>query len=339
VAAQVHQLLAELGFESFDEAVGRVDMLHQVEHAGGLDLASLLAQVPGDAPRCLFPRNDRPENEESFEDALVGRVISAIERGEAFSEATTTRNSDRSIGARLAGALALHPRAGALPAGSVTLHCSGVAGQSFGAYLVGGQRLVLAGEANDYVGKGLCGGDIILRPTGLARHAPHRHVILGNVALYGATSGRLFAAGRCGERFAVRNSGAVAVMEGSGDHCCEYMTGGCVVVLGETGINFGAGMSGGTAYVLDEEGVFPQKANPELIHWTRPDSSQLEEVRQLVEMHYHFTESARGQMLLDHWDGFGPQFWLVVPKGVEQKVESAVHTIDRTVRQEVVSRT
>jgi glutamate synthase domain-containing protein 3 len=208
-----------------------------------------------------------------------------------------------------------------------------------GTYLVGGQRLVLAGEANDYVGKGLCGGDIILRPTGLARHAPHRHVILGNVALYGATSGRLFAAGRCGERFAVRNSGAVAVMEGSGDHCCEYMTGGCVVVLGETGINFGAGMSGGTAYVLDEEGVFPQKANPELIHWTRPDSSQLEEVRQLVEMHYHFTESARGQMLLDHWDGFGPQFWLVVPKGVEQKVESAVHTIDRTVRQEVVSRT
>jgi glutamate synthase (NADPH/NADH) large chain len=339
VGEEVQHLLAELGLSSLDEAVGRVDLLQQVEHTAGLDLAPLLAQVPGDASRCLSPRNDRPEEEEPFEEALLGRVISAIESGDVFSEVKTIRNSDRSVGARLAGALALHPRYGTLPAGSVTLHCSGAAGQSFGAYLVAGQRLILVGEANDYVGKGLCGGEIILRPTGFARPAPHRHVILGNVALYGATSGRLFAAGRSGERFAVRNSGAVAVVEGSGDHCCEYMTGGCVVVLGETGINFGAGMSGGSAYVLDEEGIFPRNANPELLRWTRPDSSQLEEVRQLVEAHYHSTESARGRMLLDHWNGFGPQFWLVQPKERDQNVESTEQRIERAEPNEIVRRT
>ncbi len=181
--------------------------------------------------------------------------------------------------------------------------------------------LTLEGESNDYVGKGLCGGTLVLRADGAAAHATHRHVIMGNVVLYGATAGRLFAAGRAGERFAIRNSGAIAVVEGTGDHCCEYMTGGTVVVLGDTGVNFGAGMTGGTAYVFDEPGSFPERVNPDHVAWQACPESDLVEVRQLVTEHFQRTESSRARELLARWDSVVQSFWKVAPKDLSVETQ------------------
>ena len=182
-------------------------------------------------------------------------AMAAVEAGLPFVVESKIANRDRAVGARLAGRLALRRAQGDLPA-DVTFNLNGVAGQSFGAFTVEGMRLVLEGQANDFVGKGLSGGELVIRARGLAAKDSGQHVILGNVALYGATAGKLFAAGRAGERFAVRNSGAIAVVEGVGDHGCEYMTGGVVAVLGRVGINFGAGMTGGLAWVYDADGTF-----------------------------------------------------------------------------------
>ncbi|MDP3064503.1 MAG: glutamate synthase subunit alpha, partial [Chloroflexota bacterium] len=188
-------------------------------------------------------------------------------------------------------------------------------GQSFGAFLTPGFHFTLVGEANDYVGKGMAGGEIVIRPPESARFAPHENVIAGNTLLYGATGGNLFLAGRAGERFAVRNSGAWAVVEGTGDHCCEYMTGGVVVVLGETGRNFGAGMSGGVAYVLDGEGSFPKKLNTEMVEASRlEDAHDIETLRALVVQHQRLTGSPRASELLARWDEYVSQFWRVAAK-------------------------
>ncbi len=321
VAEEVRQLLATLGLRSLDEAVGRVDLLRQVHFPADLDLSRLLVPVEGDAPRCLLERNDRPQSEEPVDEALLRNVLAQLSRGKRFQATLKINNRDRSIGARIAGELALRWGLAGLEPGTVELRFRGSAGQSFGAFCYTGMRLVLDGEANDYVGKGLSGGELILRPVGAARSAPRGHVILGNVALYGATSGRLFAAGRAGERFAVRNSGAVAVVEGVGDHGCEYLTGGCVVVLGETGTNFGAGMTGGVAYVLDEDGAFPRRVNPGTVTWARADAADLGELRTLVEEHERWTRSRRAAALLATWDTMRDSFWKVEPQPVETTPE------------------
>jgi glutamate synthase (ferredoxin) len=191
----------------------------------------------------------------------------------------------------------------------------GSAGQSFGAFTTRGMLLCLEGEANDYVGKGMSGGEIVIMPADMARFAPHKNTIMGNTVLYGATGGRLFAAGRAGERFCVRNSGAVAVVEGVGDHGCEYMTGGLALILGETGRNFGAGMTNGVAYVLDEEGEFPAKVNPELVQVSRlMDANELALVYDLVREHFEKTASRRAEAILNLWDVYRGQFWRVAPK-------------------------
>ena len=190
----------------------------------------------------------------------------------------------------------------------------GSAGQSFGAWATNGMRLILEGEANDYVGKGLCGGEIDVMPAAEARFAPHENVILGNTILYGATSGRLFASGRAGERFAVRNSGATAVVEGVGDHGCEYMTGGTVVVLGEVGRNFAAGMSNGVAYVFDPDEHLPSRYNPEMVKLERlMDLDDREQLIALIEEHFEKTGSPRARMILDNWDSYRGMFYKVVP--------------------------
>jgi glutamate synthase (NADPH/NADH) large chain/glutamate synthase (ferredoxin) len=224
-------------------------------------------------------------------------------------------NTNRAIGARAAGEVALRQGNKGLQGASAEFRLQGSAGQSFGAFLTGGIRLVLEGEANDYVGKGMGGGEIVIRPAQGATFRSHENVIMGNAVLYGATAGYLFAAGRAGERFAVRNSGATAVIEGTGDHACEYMTGGVAVILGETGRNFGAGMTNGVAYVYDPENKFEHRYNAELIKIERviePDDSHF--LRQLVLAHAKKTRSVRAWDILENWSLSLLYFWKVAPR-------------------------
>ncbi|MBW3534663.1 MAG: glutamate synthase large subunit [Gemmatimonadetes bacterium] len=309
VADQVRTLLATLGFHSLEEVVGRVELLRQVRWTAGLDLEPVLSP-PADGPRrCVQERNDPPAFR-ALDDRLVAPVAAALARGERFRDTLRIGNGDRAVGARVAGALALQREP--TPGGRAELRFQGTAGQSFGAFCHRGMTLILEGEANDYVGKGMGGGTLVLRPTGGRTAAePHRHVIAGNTLLYGATGGRLFAAGTVGERFAVRNSGATAVVEGAGDHACEYMTGGRVVILGPVGGNVGAGMTGGVAWVLDEEGLLPVRANGDWVALAPPTDRSLRHARRLVEAHVRLTGSWRGGDVLERWERLAPA-WVEV---------------------------
>jgi glutamate synthase (NADPH/NADH) large chain len=313
LAEDLRRLLALLGLRSVAEAIGRSDLLRQVRFAGNLDLSPLLVRADGDERRNVLERNDRIEEDEPLDEELLRHATAALAAGERFRAECRIRNADRTVGARIAGAIALRS-GGALNDGAIELRFTGSAGQSFGAFCGVGMRLELTGEANDYVGKGLCGAELVLRPTGAAADAPHRNVILGNVALYGATAGRLFAAGTAGERFAVRNSGASAVIEGVGDHGCEYMTGGVVVVLGGTGRNFGAGMTGGVAYVYDESGGFPERINAESVVCCRPEQHDAPVLWALLNEHIVRTQSVHATQLALRWDEVFGQFWRVAPR-------------------------
>jgi glutamate synthase (NADPH/NADH) large chain len=264
LATDLQSLLARLGLPSLEAAIGRVDLLEQVRNEGHLDLKAMLAPT-GDGPRhCIQRRNDRPADPLAplagvpLDEQWVEPAIAAVTAGVPLEIESTIANQDRSVGARIAGEIALLQTKSVQPLArpDITIKLKGIAGQSFGAFTVAGMKLVLDGQANDFVGKGLSGGELVIRACGLAAKDSGHHVILGNVALYGATGGALFAAGRAGERFCVRNSGANAVIEGVGDHGCEYMTGGMAAILGRAGINFGAGMTGGIAWVYDEDGSF-----------------------------------------------------------------------------------
>ena len=317
LAEDVRRALAQLGLRTLDQLVGRTNLLRQVKNTGGLDLSALLAPVDARARRCLAERNARPESEPPLDESLAVQAVAASEAGRGFRARRHIANRHRTVGARVAGALTTRWGANRPPGSGVKLHFTGSAGQSFGAFASVGMRLVLEGEANDYVGKGLCGGDLILRPAGTARQASHRHVIMGNVALYGATAGHLFAAGRAGERFAIRNSGANAVVEGTGDHCCEYMTGGTVVVLGETGSNFGAGMTGGTAYILDRTGNFPERVNPSHVAWLRCPDEDLKMLQALIVEHARVAKSSFALRLLATWKHVRRDFWKVMPTSAD----------------------
>jgi glutamate synthase (ferredoxin) len=315
VAEDVRAHLALLGFARLEDAVGRSDLLRQVRATAGLDLSRMLARVEGGgALRSRQPRNDRPDDlADCTHNSLLTLGDVTAGPGDVSPEPRPIRTCDRAVGARLSGEIAYRFGNRAPYDEPVELHFRGSAGQSFGAFSTHGVRLVLIGEANDYVGKGLSGGELVLRPAGRARFESDRNVILGNVALYGATAGRLFAAGLGGERFAVRNSGATAVVEGVGDHCCEYMTGGTVVVLGEVGWNFGAGMMGGEAYVLDEEGVLERRLHPAHGGWIAPTEGELMRVRALVEAHLAWTGSVRAAAVLAAWDEMAPLFRRLAP--------------------------
>jgi glutamate synthase domain-containing protein 3 len=318
IAEEVREALAELGLRSLTEAIGRMDLLEPVDgvsdpRASTLDLHSLL-WVPDDgrALRSMQERNDRIE--EQLDDRILRDIGEALDGGLHVHQQYSIANTDRTVGARVAGEVALRYGNDGLPEGTIELSFEGSAGQSFGAFCHRGLRLLLTGEANDYVGKGMGGGEIAVRPSPKATFEGSENVIMGNTVLYGATSGSLYAAGRAGERFAVRNSGAKAVVEGVGDHGCEYMTEGVVAILGETGRNFGAGMSMGTAYVLDEAGDFSSKLNPELVGHKRLESQEdIELLRLLIERHVQLTESRRGREILDRWEHYLPQFWKVAP--------------------------
>ncbi len=338
VAEEVRQILASLGARSLDEIIGRADLLERLERpdvprAQMLDLSALLAPAkPGGetAVRRTEARNDRP-GFVSLDDEILQELLPCLDGGHPFSGTYSVRNHHLAIGARVAGTIAERFGSTGLPRGRVRIRCLGSAGQSFGAFAINGMRLDLEGEANDYVGKGLSGGEITIRPFRTAAYAAntHENVILGNTCLYGATSGVLFAAGQAGSRFAVRNSGATAVIEGAGNHCCEYMTGGTVVVLGATGRNFGAGMTHGVAYVLDESGNFPARCNHESVTLGDPDSAEGATLFALVSEHLARTGSVRARTIVEQWSDYLPLIRKVTPKGtpapkpVETPVEAA----------------
>jgi glutamate synthase (ferredoxin) len=331
VAQEVRELLAGMGFRSLDEIVGRSDLLSQVEEctfprARLLNLAPLIqpADPTFERPvRCVVERNNR--DEVPLDDEILPEIAEAIEVGKRVVRAYKIRNRNRTVGTKIAGEVAYRYGSAGLPEGTIELHFAGTAGQSFGAFTTRGMKLVLHGEANDYVGKGMSGGEIVVRPPESAQFAWHRNAIVGNTVLYGATGGTLFAAGRAGERFCVRNSGALAIAEGAGDHCCEYMTAGIAVILGETGRNFGAGMTNGVAFVLDEEGLFERRTNRDDIGVERVTSDDDAEVlRSIVQRHLDATASARADEVLRRWDHYLPLFWKVVPHPARGKQQSTV---------------
>jgi glutamate synthase (NADPH/NADH) large chain/glutamate synthase (ferredoxin) len=310
IAEEVRRILASLGARRLDEVIGRVELLQRIERpetprAQALDLSSLLAP-PAEVltpRRRTVDRNVRP--------GVVSLDAEILARGEPFSGHYSIGNQHLTVGARLAGEMA-RENGGGGPGTPIRLRFRGSAGQSFGAFTLPRMHLHLEGEANDHVGKGLCGGEIVIRPFRGAGYA--NGVLIGNTALYGATAGRLFAAGSAGDRFAVRNSGAVAVIEGAGDHCCEYMTGGVVAVLGPVGRNFGAGMSNGIAYVLDESGMLASRCNLEMIAVSNLNSMDERVLRKLIQQHFHKSGSARARRILAQWETYRTVFRKVAPQ-------------------------
>jgi glutamate synthase (NADPH) large chain len=319
VANDVRVLLAQLGVRKLDEIVGRTDLLKQrvgfTPKQRKIDLAPLLGTgLSTDAPACAAA----PIPDSGLALRIAADTRAAIENASGGEFHYTVENTDRAIGARLSGDVARKHGDAGMAANPVTLQLTGAAGQSLGAWNAGGVHIVLTGEANDGVGKGMAGGRIVVRPPANAGFASHESSIIGNTCLYGATGGELYAAGRAGERFGVRNSGALAVVEGVGDHCCEYMTGGTVVVLGKCGVNFGAGMTGGYAFVFDEARDFVDRYNHELVDITRISHEGMENywqhLRSLLITYQSATGSLWGKRLVDEFRELMHKFWLVKPK-------------------------
>lgn len=322
VAEEVRRELARLGVRSLDEVVGRVDLLTRREGLAGkaerVDVTPLLVD-PGVGERRFVAREPIQDPRGELGDRVFEDALETIFLGGITEYTYPIGNADRTVGARLGGAVGLE-FGSAPPPGLARLRFGGSAGQSFGAFVTAGIELVLDGEANDYVGKGLGGGRLVIRPPADDAGDP---VLVGNTVLYGATGGELFIAGRAGERFAVRNSGATAVVEGTGDHPCEYMTGGTVVVLGTTGNNVGAGMSGGECFVFDPTGDVLARVNRQLVEARRPDGPQVGRVRELVERHAVLTNSVRAARLLADWDRSVEAIWRIAPKTELERVASA----------------
>ena len=327
VAREVREILAELGVAKLDDLIGRTEYLERIhgltERQNRLDLAPLLGDLglSTDHERfCMIERNP-PHDRGLLAEQIHTDTESAVARADGGRFSYPISNSDRSIGARLSGEVARHWGDQGMAKSPIQISFSGSAGQSFGAFNAGGLHLHLNGEANDYVGKGMAGGRIVLQSPSAASYAAADTPIMGNTCLYGATGGELFGNGQAGERFAVRNSGALAVIEGTGDHCCEYMTGGVVVVLGRTGINFGAGMTGGFAYVLDNDRGFVDRYNHELIDIQRiaPDNMEnyVHHLRGLIQRHHEWTDSDLAASILSDFRRVLPKFWLVKPKAAE----------------------
>ena len=327
VAEETREWMASLGVSKLEDLIGRVDLLEHLD--GTTDKQSALNLQPitwvdetvADQPQfCEVDRN--PPFDQGEKAALIlSEVLPAIEAKQGGEFSFSVTNCDRSIGARISGEIAKRFGNKGMEESPITLKLNGTAGQSFGVWNAGGLHMYLAGDCNDYVGKGMAGGKLVVYPPEGSQFESKSASIIGNTCLYGATGGRLFASGCAGERFAVRNSGAHAVIEGAGDHCCEYMTGGCVTVLGETGLNFGAGMTGGMAFVLDETRAFPDRYNHELVEIHRISGEAAEAhrhfLRDNIEEFVAETGSSWGQHILDNFADYVGKFWLVKPKAAD----------------------
>jgi glutamate synthase (NADPH/NADH) large chain/glutamate synthase (ferredoxin) len=326
VAEETRQIMAMMGFRSMREMIGRSDRLSPVrlDHwkAGRVDLLPIL-HIPNAAENpTLSYQGGRRENPGSLEHELIRMTEPALKHRERMKLHRPITNTDRTVGAMLSGEIARRHGQAGLPDDTIQLQFTGSAGQSFGAFLARGVTFRLEGESNDYFGKGLSGGRLIAYPPAGAAYIPEETILIGNVALYGATTGEVFLRGLAGERFAVRNSGATAVVEGLGDHGCEYMTGGTVVVLGRTGRNFAAGMSGGVAWVLDEDGNFRSRCNTSMVLLEAVESvADRELLRGLIERHARYTGSTRARVVLDSFDALLPKFVKVIPTEYKQVME------------------
>ncbi len=335
VAQELREMLAKLGFHSLDEIIGRVELLRQVQAPSpgdGLDLQPLLAQI---RPTAAVEAKDRSIPVSDLNQYLVRETRPAIENGAPVHLTLSVNNADRAVGVTLAGIISRTYGDRGLPDGTIELIFHGSAGQSFGAFNPRGVNSTLIGEANDYVAKGMGGGQIVVRPSLKLPLVTSENIIVGNAVLYGATGGSIFLSGQAGERFAIRNSGATAVVEGIGDHGCEYMTGGMVVVLGRVGYNFGAGMSGGLAFVLDEGHHLPRRINSDMVQLVRVTSRMdAELLRHLIIRHVRLTGSPHAQAVLDNWATRLGLFWKVAPKGtvgstgVRPKVNVSLSTLE-----------
>jgi glutamate synthase domain-containing protein 3 len=349
VAEEARVLMARLGIRKFNDLIGRADLLATkkgVEHwkARGLDFARIFHQPQIGAE---VARYHREEQDHGLARALDHRLIElagpALERGEKVTIDMPVRNINRTVGTMLSGEIAKRYGHAGLPDDTIRVRLAGTAGQSFGAFLAHGVTLDVIGDTNDYCGKGLCGGRITVQPSPKFRGESTQNIITGNVALYGAIAGEAYFRGVAGERFAVRNSGALAVVEGVGDHGCEYMTGGTITVLGKTGRNFAAGMSGGIAYVLDEDGEFSKYCNLAMVDlepvlaeseqaakvprsiWHK---AELDEVilKRMIENHVRYTGSSHARKILDQWATYRPRFVKVFPKEYRRALtELAAH--------------
>ncbi|MDD9948966.1 MAG: glutamate synthase subunit alpha, partial [candidate division Zixibacteria bacterium] len=320
IAEQMREQMAQLGFRTVNEMVGRTDCLDTrkaIDHwkAKGLDFTRMLAPVeaPDRVARYCCQSQDHGL-EKKLDQRLIELSTEALEDRQPVALRHAIHNIDRTTGAMLSAEVSRRHGEEGLPENTIRVRLHGSAGQSFGAFLAPGITFLLEGESNDYTGKGLSGGIMAVFPPETASFEPTENVIIGNVALYGATGGQAYFRGRAGERFAVRNSGAETVVEGVGDHGCEYMTGGCVVVIGPVGRNFAAGMSGGVAYVLDEKGVFPGLCNQEMVD-LEPliEEEDIAEVRRLIEAHVRYTGSDRGEDVLARWSELRDAFVKVMP--------------------------
>jgi glutamate synthase (NADPH/NADH) large chain len=326
IAHDVREILARLGVESLTAIIGRTDLLVQVDgltaKQSKLDLSPIIAPVVAGENTALH----QTENNTAFDKGQLNQKIlastsDAITHSKGGEYRFAIQNTDRSVGASLSGEIARQHGDQGMAATPITLRFSGTAGQSFGVWNAGGLHMVLTGDANDYVGKGMAGGKLTIKPPVGVEYASHKTMIMGNTCLYGSTGGKLFACGRAGERFAVRNSGCHAVVEGTGDHACEYMTGGIVTILGDIGVNFGAGMTGGFAYILDEANDLDIRLNKESIEIIAIEELIIhqEHLRGIISQHHEETGSLRAQQILQDFDNYAPLFKLIKPTATDVK--------------------
>jgi glutamate synthase (ferredoxin) len=334
IAEEARQIMAQLGFRTIEEMIGKVDRIEArraVDHwkARGLDFSNILYQpdVGPEVGQFCQTTQDHGLDKSLDLTVLLNLCEPAIERREKVVAEVPIKNVHRVVGTITGSEVTRKWGAQGLPEDTIRIQFKGSAGQSFGAFMPKGMTFHLEGDANDYVGKGLSGGKIAIYPPSGSTFTASENIIVGNVALYGATAGEIYIAGMAGERFAVRNSGVNAVVEAVGDHGCEYMTGGRVVVLGPAGRNFAAGMSGGVAYVLDQTGDFAGRVNAQMVGIEKLETpEEIAEVREMVERHVAATRSERGRQVLDNWDEFVPRFVKIMPKDYKRMLASIKRT-------------
>ncbi len=341
IAEEVREIMAEMGIRTFNEMVGRSDLITQSTKvnspkSSGLDLSDLILKTLDDTGNSLYKTTEQDHKIENVIDyKLISKSKAAIEKKENVKISSPIINTDRAVGAMLSGEVSKKYGFEGLPENTINCNFQGSAGQSFGAFLAKGITFKLEGDSNDYLGKGLSGGQIVVVPDKKSDFEPEENIIIGNTVLYGATKGEIFINGIAGERFCVRNSGATAVVEGVGDHCCEYMTGGRTVVLGKTGRNFAAGMSGGIAYVLNSDGNFDYFCNMGMVDLSLvEDRTDVKELKELIRKHVKYTSSPLGKKILDNWEEYIDKFIKVIPyeyKKVleEEKLDALKKKIDK----------
>ena len=335
VAEEIRQIMSRLGFSKFEDMIGRVDRLQTgkaIDHwkAKGLDFSAIFHQPDTDDPKALrLSSQQQYKLDDHIDWQIIDKAKPAIDEKTKTVLELPIRNINRTVGAILSNRIVKKYGEKGLPDNTIVINFNGSAGQSFGAFLAPGVTLNLIGQSNDYLGKSLSGGRIIVKTPEKSPFISHENTIIGNTVLYGATSGEVFINGMAGERFCVRNSGTTAVVEGVGDHCCEYMTGGLVIVLGKTGCNFAAGMSGGLAYVLDEAQLFDTMCNLDMVElesvWKAEDKDLLYD---LIEQHLKWTSSDRARHILDNWPDMVGKFVKVVPidyRKALEKMRAAEH--------------